>query len=679
MVGAEELLRARRRHRGRGRDLERKRRRGDDLREAVDLARARAAHQGEPRARVGEGRPASDRADLEPRQPDRAVQAALDPPAGAVRHRARSDHPQVLARGRKDGRNRRGRRERDGLHAGGDSTVRPGPGELCAILDARLQDPPDGLRRERAFRQHGLAVPAALEVPVRRLLVAAHVRFEDCPPGLHRRVLHHVADVQGVGVASHHVRPAGVAGRERPHHVAHRPDDMRLDLAQLRVLGESRLRLDALREPAAHLCDVSVEEARERDGLLGRAADEARGARDPVAQDVGAEAARLRGGSGTAEERRRESSFGVRERNVDVLLGASDLHHLSDRLLELVFTDRDRKRADHRDGDHGHPGQRLLRFREGFEVVREHLAVVGQRPQLVLAGLDRLGIVLPRPASQFHDAELMLQPMATGQVTEEREEREAYAGVLRFYELAKKQEWQVGDLPWGELPPIPEAKGPPEKQARRNDVWRSVITQQLQADELACEMSSQLLNIAPDPEAKLYYSTMVQDESRHTEAWLKLIDEAGGSAERDPHLDELAHMTLEADTVEEKVFQMQVFYERLIISRFRLIARASRGTVLEDLCNRLTTDDGIHHGAGMEYEKVLLQNASKQTKQKLIDAANRLLPTFVEHALWRPKERAFIGRAMHTRDIERLKEDLEIGVRLAESLGLDVSEVQLPV
>ncbi len=262
---------------------------------------------------------------------------------------------------------------------------------------------------------------------------------------------------------------------------------------------------------------------------------------------------------------------------------------------------------------------------------------------------------------------------------EEQMEREAYAGVLRFYELAKKQEWQVRDLPWGEIPPIPETKGAAKKVARRRDMWRSVITQQLQADELACSMASQLLNIAPDHEAKLYYSTMVQDESRHTEAWLKLATEAGGTGERDPYLDELAHMTLEADTLEEKVFQMQVFYERLIISRFRLIARASRGTVLEDLCNRLTTDDGIHHGAGMAYERVLLQGASKKTKQKLVDAANRLLPTFVQHALWRPKERAFIGRAMHERDLERLREDVEIGVRLAQSLGLDVSDVQLPV
>src|SRR2546430_11192551 len=174
--------------------------------------------------------------------------------------------------------------------------------------------------------------------------------------------------------------------------------------------------------------------------------------------------------------------------------------------------------------------------------------------------------------------------MATGQLIEMKgEDRDAFAGVLRFYELAKRQEWQVRDLPWGELPPIPEGKGTPERRARRNDMWRSVLTQQLQADMLACDMASQLLNIAPDHEAKLYYSTMVQDESRHTEAWLKLVAEAGGTAERDPHLDNLAHMTLEADSVEEKVFLMQVFYERLIISRFALIARSAGGTVAEEL------------------------------------------------------------------------------------------------
>jgi hypothetical protein len=123
---------------------------------------------------------------------------------------------------------------------------------------------------------------------------------------------------------------------------------------------------------------------------------------------------------------------------------------------------------------------------------------------------------------------------------------------------------------------------------------------------------------------------------------------------------------------------MQVFFERLIIPRFRLIARSSRGTVLEDLCNRLTIDDGIHHSSGVAYERILLEGASKQTKDRLIKAANRLLPIFVDHALWRPKERAWIGNVMRDTDVRRLQEDVMDGIRMASSLGLDVSDIQVP-
>src|SRR5919201_3884377 len=98
-------------------------------------------------------------------------------------------------------------------------------------------------------------------------------------------------------------------------------------------------------------------------------------------------------------------------------------------------------------------------------------------------------------------------------------------------------------------------------------------------------------------------------------------------------------MQIEADTPEEKVVNMQVFYERLIIPRFRLIARSSRGTVLEDLCNRLTVDDGIHHGSGMAYARVLIENAPAKTKRRIVEVSQRLLPIFAQHALWRPKAR----------------------------------------
>jgi hypothetical protein len=261
---------------------------------------------------------------------------------------------------------------------------------------------------------------------------------------------------------------------------------------------------------------------------------------------------------------------------------------------------------------------------------------------------------------------------------EEAEERALEDDVHRFYRLAKKAEWQLHDLPWGERSPIPELRGSPQRQARRRDVWRSVITQQLQADELAVEMAAQLFALAPHPGAKLYYTTMVQDEARHTEAWLKLIVEAGGYGERDPYLDQMGKLVIGADTLEEKVFLMQVFFERLIIPKFRMIAKATAGTILEDLCLRLAIDDGIHHGAGVAYERVLLRTASKKTKGKLVKAANDLLPIFVEHELWRPKERAWIGDAMRSADIARLRSEVDHGVRLARSLGVDVGEVRLP-
>jgi hypothetical protein len=170
----------------------------------------------------------------------------------------------------------------------------------------------------------------------------------------------------------------------------------------------------------------------------------------------------------------------------------------------------------------------------------------------------------------------------------------------------------------------------------------------------------------------------VQDESRHTEAWLKLAEEAGGAAERDPYLDKLAAMFLDLDTLEEKVFLMQVFFERLIIPRFRMIAAASRGTVLENLCNRLTVDDGIHHSAGVAYERVLLEDTSKKERNQLVKVTNRMLPIFVDHSLWRPKARASIAGLMRDRDIQMLRDDLEQGVRMAGSLGIDVSDLEMP-
>ena len=55
-----------------------------------------------------------------------------------------------------------------------------------------------------------------------------------------------------------------------------------------------------------------------------------------------------------------------------------------------------------------------------------------------------------------------------------------------------------------------------------------------------------------------------------------------------------------------------------------------------------------------------------------------MLPTFAQHALWRPKAREMIGKLMEARDSERLRKEIQHGVRLAKSLGLDIADVALP-
>ena len=47
--------------------------------------------------------------------------------------------------------------------------------------------------------------------------------------------------------------------------------------------------------------------------------------------------------------------------------------------------------------------------------------------------------------------------------------REQFDEVYCYYTLAKRAEWQVRDLAWNDLPPIPETKGSAQKQARPDD------------------------------------------------------------------------------------------------------------------------------------------------------------------------------------------------------------------
>ena len=211
-------------------------------------------------------------------------------------------------------------------------------------------------------------------------------------------------------------------------------------------------------------------------------------------------------------------------------------------------------------------------------------------------------------------------------------------------------------------------------------MWRSVITQQLQADELAVEMSAQLFSLAPHREAKLYYTTMVQDESRHTEAWLQLIEQAGGDGERDPYLDKMATLVIGSDTLEEKVFLMQVFFERLIIPKFKMIAKATPGHRARDHVPAALDRRRHPSRRRRRLRARAAARASKKTKDKLVKAANELLPDLRRARALASARARLDRRARCARPTSRgSASELDHGVRLANSLGVDVGEVVVPL
>ena len=249
-------------------------------------------------------------------------------------------------------------------------------------------------------------------------------------------------------------------------------------------------------------------------------------------------------------------------------------------------------------------------------------------------------------------------------------------GMQRYYGLAKRQAWDVRELSWGQIASVPEGIGSAEKKARRHAMWRSVVTQQLQADMIAVQCSVQLLTAAPDEEARLYYTTMTGDEARHCEAWLRLTKEVGGTCEPDPFLEKLGNLTMSVDTIEEKIWLFQVAFEGLVIPRFHQIAKSAPNTILAEICNRLTIDDGIHHGSGVCYERLLLTRANARTKRAIERVSEEMWPLFVEHLTWRPRERAWATSALRSRDMQMVESYRQEVLKMAHDFDM---EVDLPL
>ncbi len=237
--------------------------------------------------------------------------------------------------------------------------------------------------------------------------------------------------------------------------------------------------------------------------------------------------------------------------------------------------------------------------------------------------------------------------------------------LRQFYRAARKGAWDVEDLGWEQLPPVPNA----EKE-RWNAVWASVVQQQLQADLFAIDAANDLHQRVEEAEAILYYGTMVDDEARHVKGWTRLRDLLVPMDEYDPYLGEMGQMLLEADTLEERVIAFQVVFEGMAIHAFKDIASATEKTILGEMSSRLIRDDSIHHNSGVVYAHFLMKDAGRALKSHLNASLKRYVPLYFEHLSWRPRARQWMTRFMADHDKRTLRRNQRLITQSLVDLGL---------
>lgn len=237
--------------------------------------------------------------------------------------------------------------------------------------------------------------------------------------------------------------------------------------------------------------------------------------------------------------------------------------------------------------------------------------------------------------------------------------------MQRFYRSAKRVAWDINDLPWDEQPPVPRYES-----ERWRLLWSSVVQQQLQADRTAVEAATKLLLEVPEVEAKMYYSTMVQDEARHIEGWTRLASTLEPVDGFSPYFAELSERFLECDMLEESVLLFQVLFEGCALEAFREIAKTTQSTVLGAMASKLIVDDAIHHRSGVTYEEHLLANGSKALRSHLSDVLKTYMPLYIENLTWRPRVRNWLSGQMKDRDQFVIHRNQVLMSRAVTELGL---------
>src|SRR5579885_1692212 len=209
-----------------------------------------------------------------------------------------------------------------------------------------------------------------------------------------------------------------------------------------------------------------------------------------------------------------------------------------------------------------------------------------------------------------------------------------YPQMDRLYENAKRDQWNVSTtINWDrpiereviDMSMMPMfqtdlykslSQDRKDQLMRKFAAWR--LSQFLHGEQGALMVCGQLVEAAPDLDAKMCAAAQVMDEARHVEAFRKYITKLDTI---DPTLDRLLCAVIEHDRWEPKYVGMQIVAEGLAIAAFRFMQRETKDELLKEMLEYIMKDESRHVGFGMLALREAVRKLGGQDKKDLEEFA----------------------------------------------------------
>lgn len=190
-----------------------------------------------------------------------------------------------------------------------------------------------------------------------------------------------------------------------------------------------------------------------------------------------------------------------------------------------------------------------------------------------------------------------------------------YPEVDRLYEMAKRDQWNATSRFTEEsTPDFDNVKSFP---IRERVAGARVLSDFYWGEQGAQIISSQLVSMVRDNEARNFLSTQTMDEARHVEVFQRLLQQLDQVYPMNPYLRLLLNDIYRSDWAIEKMMGMNLFVEGLALSSFQEAMSLHKDRHLDEVLSMILKDESRHVGFGVKYLAPQLRHLLPHQKIRL--------------------------------------------------------------